>query len=169
MIGWTIRRSDNLGSGGYGASRNNGTRKHWGLDIEVPATGVPLYLREGAYSLPLVRLVDPYSDRKDNALGGMMFDVRRYVEGATEDDFNLLKILYIQPILTPEDAGSEGHLAIPGRQFAWTQPERLVQLYPGITPHIHVEQRKDIWGPATEFNTVDPSELLNKLFGYERP
>jgi hypothetical protein len=125
MVGAVVRGRDKYGSGEWHASRDNGKRRHDGLDL-VSVPGQPLLSMS---LLRILRRADPYPDSKDATLTGVMLELLDPAfEGIT------MRLLYVEPV---------GHL------FGKMCPPRVViahaqslqHLYPGITNHVHV----DMW------------------------
>lgn len=115
--GQGVRQPDQWGDGRFGASRDEGTRRHKGVDyIATPGQAV-VYPTNCA---TLTRISNPYSD--DNRFSGAGVSNPR-VE---------LYLWYFAP-----DAALVGKPAHLGQPIGTAQDLNL--RYPGITPHIHVQ------------------------------
>lgn len=136
MINATVRgRDKGYGSGEWHASRDNGKRRHEGVDLVV-APGQAII---APVLVKVVRRADPYKDTKDAILSGVVLQV-------VDRPVMTIKLLYVEPM-----ADLIGRLCTKGSVIGHAQS--LQHLYPGITDHVHVE----IWLGGER---VDPTPYL---------
>lgn len=114
LLVWRKRETDSYGSGSYGASRDEGKRKHEGQDyVSIP--GDPIFAPfDGEYE----RMAYPYGD--DKRYTGMVFLQYPY----------RITVFYVSPKV-PTGKVKAGDIV----GFA----QDLSPKYKGITNHIHVE------------------------------
>ena len=118
ILNGTIRKSDKWGQGHFGAPR--GTRKHNGIDI-VTQLGTPVLSPiEGK----VIRISYPYAS--DMSFTGLL------IEGIGVHQGLEIKIFYMKPI-----SGIVNKIVKPGQKIGTSQS--LLNKYPGITNHIHIE------------------------------
>ena len=122
-----IRQLDEWGSGEFGASR--GGRRHNGVDLVVDPDTAILATFEGV----VTKLGYPYGDDLSY----------RYVQ-ITANGYDL-RIFYVKPFVSVGDKVNKDSVI--------GVSQSLEKRYPGITPHVHFEIKKD-----GEY--VDPTALV---------
>jgi len=125
---YRTRGCDVWGCGNFGASRTHGS--HNGVDIILK----PGESFKSPVSGQAFRVAKPYADHPEYS--GLALQ---------DNDGNIWKFFYINPIPTPSWV-SKGQSLGTGQD--------LGKLYPGITPHVHVEV-KNVQG-----NYINPLELM---------
>lgn len=116
------RGIDSQGSGAYGAPR--GTRKHNGQDFSVFPGNTILAANAGT----VTKIGYPYNPA-DKVKGHL-----RYIQITDRNGFDV-RYFYVNPFLKLGDrVGKGGEIGI---------SQDLTSIYPGITPHVHFEVKKD--------------------------
>ena len=152
MLSLTIR-NDGWGQGIYFASRDNGTRKHGGLDIQVPDQ--PVLIRP---PLPFIVMRSAIADSKHGLLGFVL----QYLD-PTVRRMRYWKVIYAY--LLPEMQETVLYPAFTA--VGQTQPAELRSMYPEhpklgkMKAHIHLEDRSD--ADRGIAGTRDPLPLLESL------
>jgi peptidoglycan LD-endopeptidase LytH len=127
-----VRGIDAFGSGGFGAVRDAGKRRHHGVDyVSEPGAEVLAPL-----SGKITRIGFAYSGRED----------LQYVELVNPETQVSARVLYVSPTV------AEGDLVSAGDALGVAQD--LTGRYPGITNHVHVEMRD------AQRRWIDASEQL---------
>ena len=110
-----IRTQDNHGSGHFGASRDNGKRKHAGIDI-VALPNEPIYS-------PINGVVTRHPFPYGNDLKFKGIEIK--------DKDLVIKIFYLNPTITQGTSVKKGQI------IGYAQD--LTNKYKGITNHVHLE------------------------------
>ena len=129
------RQTDIFGSGAFGASR--GRRIHRGIDFACHPGSTILSSTIGTVS----RVGWPYSP-EDPDKGHL-----RYVEVITPLGYQI-RYMYVEPLVKQGDTVS--------RDQPLGIAQDLTEVYNGITPHIHVEVKK-------ESEYIDPSIYFGEM------
>lgn len=133
--GQPIRGVDDYGSGAFGADRDNGSRKHLGLDIMASARQ---WIVSPIYGM-VTRECHPYGDGKPGDCGIV-------IAGSGEHSELLVKLFYLDPF-----PGVIMRMVKPREIVGWATGLQL--RYPGITDHVHLE----VW---KEGQRIDPEPLI---------
>ncbi len=140
-----IIRNDSMGSGHFGASRDNGKRKHKGIDIIALPDHPVMSPVEGK----IERIGDPYGDGKYKII---------WIKTKNSDEVGLFYVRPSDPSGKP--IVNPGDTVKPGQVIGSMQD--LKKRFPNMDNHVHFEVKKG--GKA-----IDPTPWLKKWKGTKRP